>query len=193
MERGQDRAAAFAEHEWLSALRVAPTCPPSQLVHVRGGRTYLGGNFSKAVLDAFEERAYTIPDLTADLADPASVTVTVEFSTVNYYQFFLLEITTPAEAELPEASDWSFYLHGTGDEFATGGEAEQWLHSEDFQYSEPWDHYADGIMGYPLCGVVLRNDGQVDVSGAFLPIDVVNRGRSYLWPRDMRPLQLMSS
>jgi len=33
----------------------------------------------------------------------------------------------------------------------------------------------------------LRNDGQAGVPGAILPVDVVNRGRSYLWPRDVRP------
>jgi len=187
--RQQRRRKGFVEGADYYWLRVAPSCPPDKRLHMRGGRTYLGYNPQfPATYDDYEQRAYTVPDLTADLADIDSVTIGVTFTNANYYQFFLLELKLPAEVEEPTASDWSFYLHGTGDEFATAREAEEWLDSYDFQHSEPWDEGTEGCA-YPLCGVVLRNDGETGVSGAFLPIDVVNRGRSYTWPRDVRPRQ----
>lgn len=182
----QRRAAAFAPPSYESTLRVIPTCPPGQSVRVFGGRIYAGYNWGAAAFDDYEQRAYTVPDLMADLADPDSVTVEVSFSIANRYQFFLLELKLPAIVEEPAESDWSFYLHGTGDELATAGEAEQWLNSYDFQHSSPWDEGAYGLC-FPLCGIVLRNDGRTGLAGAFLPIDMINRGRSYLWPRDMRP------
>lgn len=184
----EQRASAFVPGADWYLLRVTPFCPPDKRLHLRGGRTNLGYNTGWMVFDVYEERAYTVPDLIADLADPASVTTAVTFTNANYYQFFFLELRLPAVVEEPTAADWSFYLHGTGDEFATAGEAEQWLNSYDFQHSSPWDHGANG-SAYPLCGVVLRNDGQVGVAGAFLPIDVINRNRSYTWPADVRPRQ----
>lgn len=191
----QQRAAGVSGQEYLYALRVAPSCPPSKVLHMRGGRSYLGYNYTINYYDAFEQRAYTIPDLMADLADTASVTVDVTFSNANYYQFFLLELRTPAVAEQPSESDWSFHLHGTGDELETAGEAEAWLHSETFQLSSPWQSIlgTDVIVAYPLCGLVLKNDGIVGAGCNILPVDAINRGRSYIWPRDMRPLQLISA
>lgn len=190
LERQQRRESGFVEGADYYWLRVAPSCPPDKQLHVRGGRTYLSYNPQfPATFDDYEERAYTVPDLTADLSDSDSVTIDITFTTANYYQFFLLELKLPATVDGPTESDWSFYLHGTGDEFATAGEAEAWLHSTDFQQSSPWDEDTSIGCAYPLCGVVLRNDGQTGVAGAFLPIDVVNRGRSYTWPRDMRPRQ----
>ena len=186
LQMSQRRATAFVSGGDWYTLRVAPMCPPSKELQVRGGRSYLGWNSTLAPLDDYEQRVYTVPDLTADLADPDSVTVEVSFTSAGYFQFFILELRTPAVVEEPTEADWSFYLHGTGDELETAGAAEDWLHSTEFQYSIAWKHNWE-YVAYPLCGVVLQNDGQVDVSGAFLAIDVVNRGRSYTWPRDMRP------
>lgn len=41
--------------------------------------------------------------------------------------------------------------------------------------------------GIPLCGIILRNNGTTGTGRHFMPIDAVNRGRSYTWPRDLRP------
>ena len=187
LQKTKRKNAGFAPPTYDDILRVAPTCPPSQSVHVRGGRIYAGYNWGAAAFDDYEERAYTVPDLTADLTEAAAVS----FVTAGYYQFFFLELKLPAVVEEPAAGDWSFYLHGTGDELATAGDAEQWMDSYDFQHSSPWDEGALGLA-YPLCGVVLRSDGRTGVDGAFLPVDVVNRGRSYLWPRDVRPNQYIT-
>jgi len=186
--RQQRKQSAFVPGADWYTLRVSPSCPPDKNLHVRGGRTYLGTNTGWVLYDDYEERAYTVPDLTANLADPDSVTATITFVNASYYQFFFLELRLPAIVEGPAESDWSFYLHGTGDEFATASAAEEWMDSYDFQHSSPWYHAGDG-SAYPLCGLVLRNDGQVGVDGAILPVDLVNRGRSYIWPRDVRPRQ----
>jgi len=190
LSRKKRRQNAFVPGaDWYS-LRVAPTCPPSKQLHMRSSRINLSYNPGWGTFDDYEFRAYDVPDLIADLADPASVTVTVTFTNAGYYQLFLLELKLPAVVENPAATDWSFNLHGTNDELATAGETEAWLNSETFQKSSPWYHTTIGCA-YPLCGLVLKNDGQVGVSGAFLEVDLVNRGRSYIWPRDMRPRQFI--
>ena len=191
LQQSENRQAAFVPGaEWYE-LRVSPTCPPSKSVALRGGRLYAGYNPGWATFDVYEQRAYTVPDLTANLSDPASVTVDVTFTNAGYYQLFLLELKLPAVVENPAVTDWTFYLHGTGDELATAEEAEAWMTSTTFTESSPWDEGAEGTC-YPLCGLVLKNDGQVGVSGAFLPVGLVNRGESYIWPRDIRPRQYIT-
>lgn len=186
LQKAQRRAGGFAPPTYVDMLRVAPSCPPSQCMNIRGGRLYAGYNWGNAAFDDYEQRAYTVPDLSADLADPDSVTVEVSFTIADYYQFFFLELKLPAVVDGPTSSDWSFYLHGTGDELATAGDAELWMDSYDFQRSSPWDEGTNGLA-FPLCGLVLKNDGRIGVAGAFLPVDAVNRGRSYTWPTDIRP------
>ena len=189
LKQTEQRASAFvAGAEWYS-LRVAPSCPPDRRLHIRGGRLYAGYNSTgDAYWNIFRNRAWTVPDLVADLADLSSVTVDVAFTNADWFQFFLLELWLPAERREPVASDWTFNLHGTLDEFETAAEAEAWLHSNTFQHSSPWNHGSDGVA-YPLCGLVLRNNGSVGAGCQILPIDYMNRGRSYMWPTDMRPLQ----
>lgn len=188
LRRDQQRQAGYVRNpEWYE-LRVAPTCPPSKQIQMRGGRTFLSANTGWVIWDDYEYRAYTVPDLTADLSDVDSVFASVSFSTANYFRFFILELRMPAVLEEPAVGDWSFYLHGIDAEYATAGDAEQSINSNAFQTSGIWEHGADG-SAYPLCGVVLKNDGNTGVAGAFLPIDVINRGRSYIWPRDLRARQ----
>ena len=191
LQQSENRQAAFVPGaEWYE-LRVSPTCPPSKSVTLRGGRLYAGYNPGWASFDVYEQRAYTVPELTADLDDTASVTVDVTFTNAGYYQLFLLELKLPAVVENPAAGDWAFNLHGTNDELATAELAEAWMNSTTFTESSPWYHGALGTA-YPLCGLVLKNNGQVGVSGAFLPVGLVNRGESYIWPRDMRPRQYIA-
>ena len=193
LQQHQSAQGSFVPQESWNQFRVAPTCPPSTRLHVRGGRLYTTYNPTWASIDDWEYRAWTVPDLTADVADPTSVTVDVVFANENYFQLFLLELRSPKVYETPGPSDWWFYLHGTGEEFPTAAEAESWLDSETFQYSGAWkvpaeiDYSLVEDVAYPLCGLVLRNDGAVGPS-AILPIDYVNRGRSYMWPPDMRPI-----
>jgi len=195
LRKTTDRQSAFVPQESWNQFRVSPTCPPSTRLYVRRGRIYAGYNPTRADIDDWEFHAWTVPSLSADVADPDSVTIDVTFTTANYYQFFFLELRVPAVIEEPNESDWSFYLHGTEDEFKTTTEAEMWTHTDDFlnhNYLD-WDSSMRIGSTYQLCGVILRNDGRTGIAGAFLPIDVINRGRSYVWPRDIRPRLPMDS
>ena len=172
---------------------VSPSCPPDKRLHMRGGRNACSWNRGFPAWDYAEERVYTVPDLVADLADPSNVTPVPTFTTAYYYQPFMLCLRLPAVAEQPAAGDWSFYLHGDLSEFETAGEAELYMHNPNFLNYNLWDTNGEIGSTYQLCGVILRNDGQIGVLGAFQPIDVINRGRSYLWPRDLRPRQPFDS
>jgi len=176
----QHRGAFTAMSEWYR-LRIVPSCPPSKLLHMRGG--YVQAGYMGFGWRDYWHRAYTVPDLTVDLADPAEIDTDIIFATANWYRFGVLCLSLPNVLEEPTAADWTFAFVETGDEFETAGEAEAWFNTDEFRDTEPWQ----GATGYPLCGLVLRNDGQVGVSGAILPVDVVNRGRSYIWPSDLRP------
>ena len=193
LELANARAAGFVAEVDRYQFRVAPSCPPSKRLHVRGGRNACSWNRGMSAWDYAEYRMYTVPDLVADLGDHASVTPVPSFATAHYYQSFFLCLRLPAVAEQPTAADWTFYLHGDGSEFETTAEAESHFHSTAFLNYNLWDD--DALIGstYQLCGVVLRNDGQIGVDVAFLPIDVINRGRSYTWPRDVRPRQPIDS
>ena len=187
LEAASQRRAASAVPSDTWQFRVFTSCPPDKRLRVIGGRNYCARNRGFSAYDFAEYKCYTVPDLIADLEDPASVLEVPIFSTPYYYQLFFFCLRLPSVEEEPGAEDWTFYLHGTGDEFETSAEAEQWINSETFLEYDLWNGTVGAV--YQLCGVVLRNDGQVEIAGAFQPIDVVNRGRSYLWPRDVRPRQ----
>lgn len=193
IDRTQKRAAAFAPLGDEYQFRVAPSCPPSKRLHMRGGRNANSANRGWAAWNYAQYRVYTVPDLTADLEDSDSVTPLPTFSTANWYQLSILCLRMPAETEEPDANDWSFYLHTDGTEFETAAEAEAWINADEFLLYNLWDTGAAIGSTYALCGIVLRNDGNIDSPGAILPIDVVNRGRSYVWPRDLRPRQSSDS
>ena len=151
---------------------------------MRGG--YVTAGYFGVAWGDYWHRAYTIPDLSAELDDPTSVSIDVSFTTANWYKFFILCLKLPTVLENPTANDWLFHLVETGDEFETPGEAEAWFNSDTFRDTEPWD----GQYGYPLCGLVLKNDGTLGSGCPILPVDLVNRGRSYMWPTDLRPRKI---
>jgi len=186
----QQQIATFAPPGDRYHFTVAPSCPPDKRLHVRGGRNACSWNRGDASWDYAQYRIYTVPDLTADLSDSSSVLYVPEFVVVDYYRAYWLCLRLPVTEEEPTASDWTFYLHGTDDEFETAGEAERWMNTTDFLNYNYLDWDSSYLIGstYQLCGVVLRGDGIGGV-GAFMPIDLVNRGRSYIWPRDIRPRQ----
>jgi hypothetical protein len=185
LNKDTGRQAGFMSDPSWYAFRVAPSCPPDKQVHMRGGLGFCG---TSDQWDPFSRRAYQVPNLTADLADTDSVETDITFVTANYYLAYVLLLRLPEAgwADDPSASDWCFRLVGSGTEFATAAEAENDMEEEAMWQQYPW---ASGgtTRGYPLCGLVLRNDGTVGNGAPILPVDVVNRGRSYMWPRDIRP------
>lgn len=185
LQKEDERQAAFVSGPDWYAFRVAPSCPPDKRVHMRGGLGICG---TTDQWDPFSRRVYQVPPLTADLADTDSVETDITFTTANYYLAYVLLLRLPEtgwEVD-PAASDWSFRLVGSGTECATAGAAEDDMEEQALWQQRPW---ASGgtTKGYPLCGLILRNDGTVGSGAPILPVDLINRGRSYLWPRDVRP------
>lgn len=154
---------ADAEH---FNFRIACSCPPDKRLHMRGGLMYdTGGSYAGWFVEA----------TTIDLTDTSQVSSTFSFTTANYYMGYYMRLS-----EGGGSAPYTFSFANSGTEYATAGEAEQDL----VDYAELGFAWGGA---YPLCGVILRNDGNVGVDAAFLPIDPINRGRSYLWPRDWRP------
>jgi hypothetical protein len=165
----------------------APSCPPDTRVHVRGGRLW----------QVWDGVPWLIPSGAADLADPAGSGVwgattsplyspsehyIISFDTAGYYRVYTLVVKVPADAGM------EFYLVDleAEAEFATAAEAEAaWPGTASWD-TEAW------YQGFPVCGLVLRNDGRAGTPGAILDIDRVNRGRSYIWPPDCRPLDYLA-
>lgn len=203
VQAAQRKAAARVQDASWYEFLVSPTCPPSQALYIRGGLAYADkADFGQT----WSGKAWTIPTLLRDLSDEAHiVSTTLSFSQPNYYQYHVVLLALPQDNLVePALSDWKLRLRcwtlagatyrGYPLEVATSGEAEAALLA--FLYDGgvdiddnawPWGASAFAPTGMPLCGLILKNDGTVGNGPYFLPIDRVNRGRSYLWPKDLRP------
>lgn len=159
--------------QWDS-LKAAPSCPPDKRIHVRGGQIY-----SEHAGDVLAYRGWWLENSIADIGDASSVGRDVTFATANVYLAYALVLRVPDDPD-----NLTFYLVGSGNEVATGALAEVDLADSMMTSSSgPW------WWGYPLCGLILKNNGTVGPGCPILPIDAVNRGRSYMWPRDLRPTE----
>ena len=185
LQKQDERQAGFVSQPDDYALRIAPSCPPDKRIHLRGGLAYCGT--SDTWVDC-SRRVYQVPDLTADLADVDSVDIDITFASAGYYLAYVLLLRLPETGwEIdPAPADWSFQMMGSGTEFATAGEAEDDMEQQAMWRKRPWIEGATTI-GYPLCGLILKNDGTTGAGCHILPVSVVNRGGSYTWPRDIRP------
>jgi hypothetical protein len=189
LEKAEEEQAARAEDWAWYNFRVAPSCPPDQRVHMRGGllwNPYPGDYY-----------AWQVPNATCDLTDGVQtfvnyyswrggggfdVPATLSWSNQYWYKVFTLVLRLHDF----DAANITFTLCELEDyqaEYETAAEAEAAWPDTVGTWQEAW--YTDG---YPLCGLILRNDG---TSTGFQPIDVVNRGRSYIWPRDCRPMDYL--
>lgn len=182
LEKEKKKQAGQASQADCGVLRVAPSCPPDKRIRMQGGR---GTVTSGDTFSAYKRRVYDVPSLIADLADPTSIGRDINFATAGYYQAFVLLLAPPAVVESPTDSDWSFRLEGSTSEFATAAEAEADMEEQAMWQLRPWAHI--GWKGTPLCGLVLRNDGATGSGGHMLAVELINRGRSYIWPTDLRP------
>jgi len=174
MLKTQDRKAATVTDEMWYYFLVAPSCPPDKSVHIRGGISSLSGRWGAILQDDF------IPDWICDFENEDETQLSLNFTNANYYLGLILCYY----------GDWVGYrsIAGyeepvfdcvVGTEVETATEAEQQIDAF-LNGNTQWYYYR-----LPLWGVVLRNDGQTGVDYAILPVDAVNRGRSYLY-RDAR-------
>jgi hypothetical protein len=158
--------------------------PPDTRIHTRRGTVWLYD----------DRRAVAIPAGIADLANPVNIyghpdsplygsaaNYIISFSNPYYYRPYVLGVR-------PTYSVATGVLYRLFDsprnlEYATAAEAEaEWTGYIMEGYTDP-PYYT-----VPVCGLIIRNDGRTGTPGAIMPIDRVNRGRSYVWPADARPL-----
>jgi len=155
------------------AFQVAVSCPPDKSVHVRTGFIWWFSGLYGA-------NGRLIPAQTIDFTWTAKFSTLTTFTTANYYKGVVVGLEQ-GQQQAGHTYSW-FAGGGGGIEYATAAEAEDGIMSVCYNDS-PWG------SSYPLCGIVLKNDGVTATVNSILPIDAANRGRSYLW-RDLRPLNL---
>lgn len=168
------KAASESDNQWYEFL-VSPSCPPDKRLYIKGGAVTPSGRWGGTVQDDF------IPGWTCDFENEIETQMTLNFTNANYYLGMILCYY----------GAWAMYrtLGGVytdpvfdnviGTEVATATEAEAEVDAFLNGYTQ-WYYYR-----LPLWGLIIKNDGQVGVDYAIMPIDTVNRGRSYLY-RDAR-------
>lgn len=167
LERAQAKQAAYTADSEHYQFRMACSCPPDKRLHMRGGLMY-----SQESHDG-----WFVQDATLDLTDSSQTGgVTFERPTAYYYQAYLVRLENGGLGGPP----YVFGLPNSGNIFATAAEAEQDL-MDYVLLGHEWR------FDYPLCGLITRNDGRINTDYAIMPVDPINRGRSYIWPRDYRP------
>jgi len=182
LARQQEKQAAYVESpRWYDFL-IAPSCPPDKRLHIRGGYATESYNFGGVVVQA------TTPAMICDFENEAETDMGLVFINANYYLPIILCYYGEwiAFRTLDPDLYTQVFDNVTGTEVATAVEAEAQIDAWMNGYTE-WSYYR-----FPLRGVVLRNTGATGISYEIMPIDAVNRGRSYLY-RDPRSWNRLGS
>lgn len=207
----QQQQQQYAADKTAQAFLVSPTCPPSTAIQIHGGTT---GSQATDSFEAHYGLVWTVPSLTRDLADPDSLRwsanglespeTMLTWDNAGWYHYCQPLLLIPETLEDPTEADWQLRLRcwseshaaakGYALEYETATEAEAalmaFVTTADAGYDTSWPYantaWGEPPGGMPLCGLILRHDGSTEMT-SFLPIDLVNRGRSYIWPRDLRP------
>lgn len=143
-------------------IRACPTEPPSAAVWIIGGLIYRDpGSLSgpPGAFGAWQIGSTVVP-------------VTAIFNGPGLYAAYCLVL------KLPPGDPLEAFLVGDGMEYETADQAEEAL--MDILRNRYPTYY-----GYPLCGLILR----ASPAKIAMEIDGASRGRSYIWPYDLRPLE----
>lgn len=178
----QKRNARELAYTW-GQLAMSCSCPPDTTLHVRGGWVQQGSYWVTQETIWFPPIDLDFTDTSQFLTDDDGQTYTGNFENADWYMPLLLLYSDDYFYDVRDGtSNWGpMRNYGDSPEFATAPEAEA--------QAEEWfdGTYADIYTGdLPMCVVILRNNGVTGVDGQVLPIDPINRGRSYFW-RDVRP------
>lgn len=185
IEKKQAQRAGAAQNWDAYQFTAGAICPPTTSIYVRGGRMVWPASWAEGV-------SYYLSDETLDFTTPeASIAYQwpYSFTNANWYlpvyvviawlgAYTTIEDTgygTP-RFRLYGADYYSFYGGGFV-EYETSGEAEDAIDGTNPDFYQ--DHICE--VGLPICRVILRNNGTVGEPYQFMPVDAVNRGRSYLW------------
>lgn len=163
LDRQRQLLASRGRNTVYQQFLMAPTNPPSTSIHISGGKT--GSAWSGSIL----------PSTTFDLADYDTLQRSPVFVNAGWYGFYWLAINGFDASRL--------YVGGTTAtawfvEYETAVEAEQAAMAPDCPQIVTFSPFDYG----PVLGIViLRNNGNTAQGNQFLPIDAVNRGRSYIY------------
>jgi hypothetical protein len=168
-------AAAVRDGNW-DYWTVLPTCPPSTSIRFIGGRYVYPPSAG-----AYNYWGWGGTDNIYDLTNWNVTRTSYVFTNPYWYAAAILVRTWSSGDIRIYGPHPPGYGGGNMTEFETAGEAEASI--------DDWVSSAITEIGIPLCRIVFRNDGRTeplyDASGTFLmalmPIDMNNRGRSYLW------------
>lgn len=170
--RDKRRAGNVEVPRWYE-FNVSPSCPPDKRLHIRGGYAAESFNFDGTV-----QQSYT-PTVICDFENKDETDMNLVFDNANYYLPIILCYYGDWIAYRTMGSTLPIFDNVVGDEVETAAAAEEQIDRWMNGYTD-WAYYR-----FPLWGVVLKNDGVVGVTYSILPIDLINRGRSYMY-RDAR-------
>jgi len=175
VEQNQAVQSVTVEVQRAYEFTVAPSCPPDKRLHIRGGYATASDGFDGTLLVS------TTPSVICDFENQDETDMALQFSNTSWYLPIILCYYGDwiASRTLGVAYETPIFDNVTGVEVETPAEAEAQIDAWMNGYTE-WSYYR-----FPLHGVVLRNDGSINTNYAILPIDLVNRSRSYLY-RDAR-------
>ena len=175
IEKVRERDAGFEPDDRWYNLRVTPSCPPDKNLHIRTGIVNPSGRWGVIVQDDF------IPDIVCDFENVDETQMSLNFTNADYYLGIILCYAGDwaAYRTLGAAYEEPIFDNVIGNEVATAAGAEAEIDAF-LNGNTQWYYYR-----VPLWGIVLKNDGNTGIDYAILPVDTVNRGRSYLY-RDAR-------
>ena len=173
LDKEQQRRAGSVQNRDMYEFTISPTCPPSTSIIFRGGliwRTAAGTN----------SYGWYIPSYEVDLTDPY---ITYSSSVCpNAYWYYAVNIVPntyylpglTAKEEWPEtAPERSIYFREVSEWVETAATAENNVLRNERSSGQ--------FYGPCTTSVILRNNGNTVDINQYMPIDPVNRGRSYLF------------
>lgn len=185
LEKKQRQQAGSAQNWDAYQFTVSPIAPPSTSIYIRGGRMTWPASWNEGV-------SYYLADKTLDLANTdASVGPEWPYSCNNanwyvpiyvciswYFAYSYIEDTGYGEQTYRLfGADYYGWAGGGFVEYETAAEAEAAIDGTNVDFIQ--DQMTE--TGLPICRLILRNDGTTGIPNRWMPIDAVNRGRSYLW------------
>ena len=148
--------------------RVWPSCPPDTRIHVSAQRYVAPPSWGGGYTIYLDADAVDLTSYDSDLYPLYNY----KFSNAYYYIGMFVAFNW--------TQDYQFY----------GANCTSWSGGGFVEYEKAYEAEASldafccsGIteLGFPICRLILRNNGTVNEYGQFMPIDAVNRGRSYIW------------
>jgi len=187
LDKEQNIKAGAVEGGDTYDFRMYPTCPPTTSIVFRGGQCWY-----KAF--AFYPYPILIPSYTVDLTDTDKVSTRMGYSGYDY-TFTNASWYVPCIVVLPSATfgtppeppdtwptevpDTALYLYGGTSAAPYMTEYETAAEAEDACLEIHGD--AAAFYGIAIGGLILRNNGNIVNINQWMPVDKINRGRSYLF------------